>query len=110
VRGSWADVEDWFKISKGDHYNLMLDSDGRNLLFEVFEMPSSEDKLPMARLLVDNGVRADSRDNVRRSALFHAAEQGLCDIIKFLVDDCAVEVDAKDSNLQTPLFFAANFC
>lgn len=61
--------------------------------------PSKE----MVTLILDQWVNVDTQDNMGKTALHLAAEKGLTDITKLLIEDYEADVNIKDSKGQTPI-------
>jgi len=61
---------------------------------------------PVAELLMENGCGANVRNNTGQTALFLAAERGLVDVTRALLN-LRCEIDIMDSSGETSLFHAA---
>jgi ankyrin repeat protein len=77
------------------------DDDGRNPLIHAV----IDDRLDMAKLLLDSGVDPDAKDEMGNTALHYAAQEHHLEIASLLIGHRA-RVDAMDDHGNTPLWRA----
>lgn len=63
--------------------------------------------LAQVKLLIAEGVTADSANGYSQTPLHTACEHGRLDIVKFLIENGA-SIEAKNRNLETPIYVACH--
>jgi uncharacterized protein len=78
-----------------------VDSDGRTPLIQA----ATDNRLELAKLLLESGANVDAQDRLGKSALHYAAQEYHCEMARLLLASGA-SVDVQDKHGNTPLWRA----
>lgn len=62
--------------------------------------------IPACRILIQNNCSTSSSDLYGTTALHIAAQKGMLSLVKLILSNCDIDVNAKDSNGNTALYYA----